>query len=140
MSTWMWFAAACEVPTPFVETEDSGVDTGNPTASTEGPRLSELQEGLFTPACTTGCHDARTAAGGLVLEPGTSWAQLVGVPANGLPAARRVSPGASVNSYLVMKLEGASEIVGLRMPIGTALDPTAVTPVRAWIDAGALDN
>lgn len=108
---------------------------------TDAPTLSQLQEDLFTPTCAKGgCHDAATAQADLVLEAGQTWSNLVDVPSTGLPSAVRVVPGASTTSYLVLKLEGVPGIAGVQMPFGTVLDPTRITPVRSWIDAGAFDN
>jgi hypothetical protein len=131
-------------PTDPTDPVDPATDTATHTpvpCTGDAPCLSELQETLFTPTCARGgCHDAATAQSGLVLEDGETWRNLVGVPSVGAPGAVRVDPGAATRSYLVMKLEGAPGIVGVPMPFGTTLDSTAITPVRSWIDAGALDN
>ena len=51
-------------------------------------------------------------------------------------------PGNANNSYLVMKLEGAASITGLRMPRNGPpfLTDAQVQMIRAWITAGAANN
>ena len=51
-------------------------------------------------------------------------------------------PGDPDNSYLVKKLEGASDIVGLRMPRnnGPFLTEGQMLVIRRWISEGAANN
>ena len=53
-----------------------------------------------------------------------------------------VIPGDPDNSYLVKKLEGASDIVGLRMPRnnGPFLTEGQMSVIRRWITEGAQNN
>jgi hypothetical protein len=43
----------------------------------------------------------------------------VNAQSTGKPAAVRVVPGDPNGSYLIHKLEGRSDIIGSRMPVGT---------------------
>lgn len=102
-----------------------------------------IQTGIFDVACLgSGCHTSGSAAGGLVLEAGLSYAALVGVPP-GNPAARargllRVRPFNPAGSFLLAKLTDPGSGEGARMPLGGgALPAESVEQVRAWILAGA---
>lgn len=116
-----------------------------PAAAT-APTLTfstQIQQQILTPACA-GCHtdDGRTPAGGLNLKSGSAHANLVGVPSTGKAGAVRVIPGNPSGSYLVQKLEGAADIVGLRMPRNGPpyLTDAQVALIRQWIQNGAPNN
>jgi hypothetical protein len=74
------------------------------------------------------------------LSASNTFAYTVGVAATELSGFKRVVPGNAANSYLHMKLAGDPRIVGERMPFGGMLTAAELEGVRAWIDAGALDN
>jgi hypothetical protein len=115
------------------------------------PTFTSIRQNIFAApdssgrvACT-GCHSSvgRTPSAGLDLASATAHAQLVNVPSNGKPGATRVIPGDPENSYIIHKLEGRSDIVGLRMPRGTAgpfLTAGQIRVIKRWIELGALDN
>ena len=73
------------------------------------------------------CHNANGAAfaGGLRLDAGQAYNQLVNVPSSVKPGAVRVIPGNASDSYLIHKLEGRSDISGSRMPLNAAPLPQA---------------
>ena len=121
--------AACE--------HDDPVSTGPPT-----PTLTGIQNQIFTMTCAlSGCHLGDNVPSGLNLTAGQSWDNLVNVQSGGVPGIDRVEPGDPDNSYLVMKLEGASGIVGQRMPLGgNPLSSDQIGAIREWIEAGAEDN
>jgi hypothetical protein len=53
----------------------------------------------------------------------------------------RVRPNDAAGSYIVHKLEGGPDIVGVRMPQGGPfLSVAQIDTVKSWIDAGALNN
>jgi mono/diheme cytochrome c family protein len=115
-----------------------------PTPTPTGPTFStQIQAQILNPACVS-CHtdEGRTPASGLNLRSGAAFANLVGVPSIGKPGAIRVIAGNPGNSYLVQKLEGASDIVGLRMPRNGPPFLTAeqVALIRLWIQNGAPNN
>src|SRR5262245_45748164 len=78
---------------------------------------TQIQQQIFNPACVS-CHtdDGRTPSSNLNLKTGVAVAQLVGVAAVGKAGETRVISGNPSGSYLIKKLEGAADIVGLRMP------------------------
>jgi len=116
------------------------------TPTTPTPTLSfsqRIQTEILTPSCAS-CHtdDGRSPAAGLNLKAGSAYAALVGVASTGKPGAVRVIPGNPSGSYLVQKLEGAADIVGLRMPRNGPpfLTDAQVALVRQWIQNGAPNN
>jgi hypothetical protein len=78
----------------------------------------------------------------LNLKAGSAYAALVGVASTGKAGAVRVIPGNPSGSYLVQKLEGAADIVGLRMPRNGPpfLTDAQIALVRQWIQNGAPNN
>ena len=107
-----------------------------------GPLTAEfgsIQANILTPTCATaGCHVGAAAPQGLRLDAASSFALLVGVPSNQVPALLRVDPGSPDNSYLIHKLEGTAAVGG-RMPLNGPpfLDQTTVDVIRLWISNGA---
>lgn len=100
----------------------------------------EIQSRIFNATCaTSGCHSGVGAPLGLDLQAAVSHDNLVGVPSVEVAALLRVAPGDAPASYLVRKLEGGPDIVGVRMPNGLPPLPQAqIERIKAWIDAGAL--
>jgi mono/diheme cytochrome c family protein len=119
----------------------------SPTAPTNtAPTVTfstQIQQQIFNPACVA-CHtdEGRTPASGLNLRSGVSHAQLVGVASVGKAGAVRVIAGNPSGSYLIQKLEGASDIVGLRMPRNGPpfLTTEQIALIRQWIQNGAPNN
>ena len=121
----------------------SSPTTPSPTPPS-GPTFSQqIQAQILTPACVF-CHtdEGRTPTGGLNLKAGAAYASLVGVASTGKPGAVRVIAGNPSGSYLVQKLEGAADIVGLRMPRNGPpfLSDAQVALIRQWIQNGAPNN
>ena len=104
------------------------------------PTLTSIQTNVFSPICS-GCH----TGGGTTLptsmnlsNANASFAALVGVTSLQVPSLQRVTAGNPSNSYLVHKLEGGPNIVGLQMPRNAApLDQPTLAAVRQWISNGA---
>jgi len=121
--------------------------SNNNTPTTPTPTVTfstQIQQQILTPACSS-CHtdDGRTPAGGLNLRAAaTSHSNLVGVASTGKAGATRVIAGNPSGSYLVQKLEGAADIVGLRMPRNGPpfLTDAQVALIRQWIQIGAPNN
>jgi len=106
------------------------------------PTFSQVQSQILTPICTR-CHvdGGPSGADNLILTASVAYANLVNVPSHEKSSAIRVVPGDPDNSYIVQKLEGASGIVGARMPFGGPfLTADQVSLIRQWIAAGALNN
>jgi len=115
-----------------------------PPPTSTGPTFStQIQAQILTPACVP-CHtdDGRTPSAGMILKSGVAYSSLVNVASNGKPGAIRVIPGNPSGSYLVQKLEGAADIVGLRMPRNGPpfLTDAQVALIRLWIQNGAPNN
>jgi hypothetical protein len=114
------------------------------------PSFASVQRDIFEStdsagrtACTT-CHSntGRNPSGGLNLNHDSAYANLVNVAARGKAGAIRVIPGDPDASYLVHKLEGASDIVGNRMPNNGPpyLTVGQILIIRRWIEIGAPRN
>ena len=103
------------------------------------PTLASIQENIFDVSCALpGCHAGSNPQMGLDLTAGQSQANLVGVGSEEVPAFERVDPGNPDESYLIMKIEGDSRIVGARMPLGRApLPGEQIAVIREWILDGA---
>lgn len=104
------------------------------------PSFSQVIQEIFVrKGCTaSNCHGAAQEAG-MDLRAGSSYDELVGVPATS-EDFDRVVPGNPNDSYLVIKLEGRQS-VGDRMPLdGTPLDNIDLTNIRNWITQGAENN
>jgi hypothetical protein len=122
---------------PTGETGDDTGDTG-PGAAT----FSRVRDEVLVPTCAiSACHAVGTQGSGFVLPEGEEHAAIVGVESQFAPGEVLVVPGDPDASYLVLKLEDAVGIAGSPMPppFGN-LDPDQIALVRAWIDAGALEN
>jgi hypothetical protein len=124
-------------------------DVAGPTPNLT-PTFSSIQHEIFNTtdsngrvACTT-CHtdNGRIPAGGLVLVEGRSYQNLVGASSRLKPGATLVIPGDPDGSYMVHKLEGASDIVGERMPRtgGPFLTSGQMQIIRRWIANGAAND
>jgi mono/diheme cytochrome c family protein len=130
------FVVACGSSSPSAPSQP----TNTVTFSTQ------IQQQILNPACVA-CHtdDGRTPAGaapGLNLKTGVSIANLVNAGSTGKPGAVRVIPGNPSGSYLIQKLEGAPDIVGLRMPRNGPpyLTTEQIALIRQWIQNGAPNN
>jgi mono/diheme cytochrome c family protein len=123
----------------------SSPSTTNPAPTpASGPTFSvQVQAQILTPACVP-CHtdEGRTPSGGLNMKPGSAYASLINVASTGKAGAVRVIPGNPSGSYLIQKLEGAADIVGLRMPRNGPpyLTDAQVALIRQWIQNGAPNN
>lgn len=116
-------------------TDNSG---GQPPTQNEAATLASLQKNIFGAICTN-CHTGSNAPRGLRLDSEeNSYAFLVQHAADEVPELMRVNPGKPDESYIIRKLEGASGIVGSRMPLGGPyLTQEQINNVRDWIANGA---
>jgi mono/diheme cytochrome c family protein len=132
------FAVGCGSSSP------SAPSSTTPVTTPSGPTFSvQLQQQILTPACVP-CHtdEGRTPSGGLNLKSGTAYSSLINVASTGKAGAVRVIPGNPSGSYIIQKLEGAPDIVGLRMPRNGPpyLTDAQVALIRLWIQNGAPNN
>ncbi len=106
-----------------------------------GANFSEIQSNVFTPNCAiSGCHAGAGAPQGLILDAANSYALLVGVASNEVPAVLRVAANDPDNSYLIQKLEGTAA-AGQQMPLNSApLAQATIDIVRQWVIDGAIDD
>lgn len=117
-----------------------------PTPNLE-PTFASIQRDIFQATDASGrlacvsCHDGNAFVPGN-LTAGNAYATLVGVASVQKPSLRRVDPGNPDGSYIVHKLEGRSDIVGVRMPRGTGpfLSDGQILVIRRWIELGAPNN
>jgi len=99
-----------------------------------------IQE-VFTANCgIDGCHGGANPQKGMQLgvDARTSYENIVNVTAVSDGAFKRIAPGDSADSYLVMKLRNDPRIVGQPMPFGGyPMDPALVMKIAAWAAQGA---
>jgi hypothetical protein len=139
--SWVTLVAACAVGCAG---NGQGLDQNGqpitPGGGGSGPVTADfqsIQANVFTPICSK-CHIGASAPEGLQLDAAHSYNLLVGVPSAEEPALLRVKPGSPDSSYMVQKIEGASGIVGGRMPLGeTPLPQATIDAIRQWITNGA---
>ena len=108
-----------------------------------------IQRQVFDQSCAvSGCHDSQSVRGGLLLETGASYNNLVNAFPNNPEAAaagwKRVAQidamtGDPQTSLIFHKLTGdLDKGFGARMPFGRRkLDHTLIDVIEAWISAGA---
>ena len=97
-----------------------------------------LQREVFDKRCAH-CHGgAGTAAGGLDLTEGRSYAALVGQPSLSVPDSTRVLHGNAAASILHQILL-PEEVLGLPVTHGDLLGSTERRLIDEWIDAGARE-
>jgi len=125
-------------------------DLTGPTPNLE-PTFSSIAQNIFQATDSSGrvgCTQCHTTTGGrippmgLSLDPGAAYGNLVNVASREKPNLLRVAPGDPENSYLVHKLEGRADIVGMRMPrtAGPFLTEGQILVIRRWIELGAPNN
>jgi hypothetical protein len=120
-------------PTPNLE----------PTFSSVQAQIFEASDSAGRRACTD-CHTnvGRTPPAGLNLTHAVAYEQLVNVASTRKAGAIRVVPGDAENSYIVHKIEGSPDIVGVRMPFSGApyLTDGQILIIKRWIALGAPRN
>ena len=138
-------------PMALVGVQGCGGEDGAAEVEEGPPRYADIEATIFQPACTFACHSGgEFAAGGLDMQapPRTS---LLEVPAKAKVCAdsgwRRVVAGRPEESLLYVKvaakIEGTEAPCGDTMPAGVdrpALSAEDIERVRAWIEAGALED
>ena len=118
--------------------KDSAADSAG--GDTLEPTLTNVQAEVFDKSCAfSSCHSG-SGAGGLSLDPGASYGELVGVDSTGSPGNPLVVEGDADASYLIWKLEDRDTVTGDEMPPGAPVSELQKGLVEAWIAAGAKDN
>lgn len=110
---------------------------------------SSIYTKAFAPRCATAqCHDSASHAAALDMSSADiAYAALVGIAAAqseggtcGASGLQRVKAGDPDNSLLMQKLD-QTQTCGSQMPLGSAaFTAPFLDPIRAWVNAGALDN
>jgi hypothetical protein len=130
-------AAGCAGNGDGLDQNGQPIGSGGNSSGPVTADFESIQENVFTPICSK-CHIGASAPEGLQLDAAHSYNLLVGVPSAENPSLLRVNPGNPNASYMVLKIEGASGIVGGQMPLGeTPLPQTTINAIRQWITNGA---
>jgi hypothetical protein len=112
--------------------------TAPPTSTAVTAKFSDIKAKVFTNCIGAQCHSSAGNSGGLVLESGVAFNNLVGVNSTLFPGFKRVEAGNSANSILIKILKGE---VSPQMPFnGTPLSSATIDSIAKWIDNGALNN
>jgi hypothetical protein len=121
-------------------------DLTGPTPNLQ-PTFSSIQQEILNTTDSSGRLACITCHNGNPFVPGNftganAYAALVGARSFEKPTLFRVAPGEPDNSYMVHKLEGGPNIVGVRMPRGTGpyLTDGQMLVIRRWIAQGAANN
>ena len=80
-----------------------------------------------------GCHIGPNSQMGMRLTEDNYYASLVDEPSAEVPGMKRVDPGDPKTSYLMKKLRGDSDIIGLQMPMTGALADDDIATIEEWI-------
>lgn len=109
--------------------------------------FDRIQQQILDQGCAVGgCHDSESTSGGLLLETGASYMELVGAePRNGAARAAGlllVAAGDPGNSFLMRKLTGSlAPGFGGRMPAdGPRIPQHLRRLLEEWITKGALEE
>jgi len=146
---FLWVPALVCATLAWSGCDESLSSVAGPTPNLE-PTFSSIQHDIFEStdsagrsACTN-CHTAvgRAPAGGLNLTHDVAYSQIVNVVSPRKAGATRIAPGDPGNSYLIQKIEGASGIVGVRMPQNGPpyLTDGQISIIRRWVEIGAPNN
>lgn len=113
----------------------------SPSPTPSGVSFARDIQPILNANCVA-CHQGATGPGGLSLEPGSAYKNLVNVRSTESPLMR-VAPGAPDKSYLLNKLLGTQTQVGgsgAQMPFGAPLPQNQINLIQQWISQGAPNN
>jgi hypothetical protein len=112
---------------------------GTPSVTSAPVDFAKQIQPIFDRNCAlSGCHAADTASGGMILDAGMSYANIVNVTSSEVAPDKRVAPGDSAHSYLYEKISHAQPRSGGQMPLGSnPLPGDQMALIKAWIDQGA---
>jgi hypothetical protein len=118
----------------------SGPSEPEPEVVISDPSFSQHIQPIFNTNCALAlCHVSGTITQ-LDLSQGAAYGNIVNVDSGQDPSFKRVLPGNSTDSWLVMKLEGR-QTAGLRMPPSAdPLSSVRIQNIKNWVDRGAKDN
>ena len=143
------FGVAFVITLASVACDQSLSSLAGPTPNLE-PTFSSIQAQIFESSDSAGrraCTDCHTNVGrnpsaGLMLTHDAAYTQIVNVVSARKTGAIRVIPGDPDNSYLIHKVEGLPDIVGVRMPYSGPpyLTDGQILIIKRWIALGAPRN
>ena len=113
---------------------EHNVNEPKPPVITDITYETIIQE-VFTP-CSF-CHLGGNKSGGLDLS---RYEIVVNTPSSQRTDLMLILPNSPDSSYLYMKVTGAEEISGSRMPVGGELSDDQLTLLKDWIEAGAPET
>lgn len=147
------FLVSCFVILIIITSCEKNTATSTTIDNVVKPSFEIIQEKILNISCAvSGCHasssDPGFATHGLILAPGKSYANLVGItPKNSAAAAlgmKLVKPSDIENSFLIHKIEcepghhSTTANFGANMPMGgNFLTKGQVAFIKAWIAKGA---
>ena len=104
------------------------------------PSFSQDIQPIFSNSCALAlCHVAGTITE-LDLSQGAAYNSIVNVDSGQDSSFKIVLPGNSIDSWLVMKIEGR-QTAGLRMPPSAdPLSDVRIQNIKNWVDRGAKNN
>ncbi|MDH3496849.1 MAG: hypothetical protein OER21_08810 [Gemmatimonadota bacterium] len=125
--------------------DENGNPIGPPGPPADSVTLSADVQPILTANCAlSNCHAGTRPVLDQNLSAGLTFSNTVNVPAQQVPALRRVRPFLPDSSYLVHKIQGTHATVGGsggRMPLGgVPLTSAEIQTIRSWIAAGAPNN
>jgi len=90
---------------------------------------------LFQRSCTlAGCHVGPNPQMGMTLTKEAFYSSTVGQASVESPSMKRIDPGSPETSYLVKKIRGDKDIIGLQMPFaGEKLTEEEVDTIIKWV-------
>lgn len=130
-------------PDDTTTSPDDTTSTGPDPDTTDTGKGLSFEVDVYAPIISVkcSCHVAGASGGLAMPDATTAYANLVGVPAVGLPTMNRVTAGDSDNSYIFHKINGTHLDVGGvggKMPLGGSLDGGQISTIANWINDGAL--
>lgn len=144
-------AVACGTGMNPTDAGDAG-DATDGTAEAGVPSFAEVQM-IFSTSCAvaaTSCHASVGRQAGLDLSAGVAYGAIVGRSSTQVPRLQLVNPGNPDQSYLLLKIGTAYQMLpecqgpgfgpcGTPMPMvgGSPLSPTDRDTIRRWIAGGA---
>jgi len=143
------FGVAFVITLASLACDESLSSLAGPTPQLE-PTFASIQAQIFESSDSAGrracisCHTniGRSPSAGLMLTHDVAYDQIVNVASTRKAGAIRIIPGDPDNSYLVHKVEGLPDIVGVRMPFSGPpyLTDGQILILKRWIALGAPRN
>ena len=107
------------------KTEDTGTE---PVVTYE-----EVMNDVLIPSCSfNACHGE--GEGFLTIAEGQTEEEWLTLESDAMPGTMLIEAGSASTSYLIKKIEGASDIEGNIMPPSGKMAQDRINKVRSWID------